>query len=156
MSKNVRISEKLLPSKSEIRRSKIPTLVSEGLSKSEIAKRFNVSYKTIQRDCYQLGNIFKEDFDPLVLLGQFVAKYNMKERIAFDLVKKSKCASERARALKVLDDIDNNFYDFLFRIGILKEIPKEVIVEKKTTDVRRVFMELREVLLKQSPSSEQR
>ena len=137
----------------EERRARIPKLLYEGLTVTQIAKELGVNRRTIHRDLKHIGQLFLKKSSNLErILGEITAKYYEKCKAVTQVIDEVE-GHDKARAIRIQDKIDNNFYDFLFRIGILKRAPTELIVEKKTTDVRQVFMELRSKILNQQETS---
>lgn len=122
------------PQEFMLRRQSIEEMIFQGTSSSEIQKRLGIDSSTFFKDLRAIGTPIREGLsDPNSSCALAYTSYIAKRNWLIEEIKHAKNPYVTIKAVEVLDVLDRNWHDFLFKSGILRTAP---VAEMKDITVR--------------------
>ncbi|MFH1472456.1 MAG: hypothetical protein ABIF85_06150 [Nanoarchaeota archaeon] len=120
-----------------LRRFRCKALLLDGASPEQVMEKLDISEAIFYKDMTILGSEMRAR-DTTVLLALMMTRYEQKRMPIVEELKRAKTPWITARMVEILETIDKNFNDFLFKSGLITVAParefKKIIIEFGTSD----------------------
>ncbi|MFA6315652.1 MAG: hypothetical protein WC648_04785 [Candidatus Paceibacterota bacterium] len=120
-----------------LRQFRIKSLLLEGASPMDCMTKLGISESTFYRDLVAIGHDIRAR-DSSALLALMMNRYESKRTPILKELQMAKTPWVTARMTEILNTIDKDFWDFLFKSGMLTAAPtreiKKIIIEFGTSD----------------------